>query len=53
MNGWFDLLAAWLADFGWLATALLALAIAMRAVLRDPGSRVLLAWGTWLAICVA
>src|SRR5689334_20712298 len=53
MNGWFSLLATWLIDFGWLATALLAVAIVMRAVLHDSSSRVLLAWGTWLGIAAA
>src|SRR5258705_7250175 len=50
MNVWLSLLAAWLADFALLATVLLAAGAALRLVLRDPGSRVLLAWGTWLSI---
>jgi beta-lactamase regulating signal transducer with metallopeptidase domain len=50
MNSWLSLVGAWLSDFGWIATTLLVAAAVMRLLLRDPGSRVLLAWGTWLAI---
>lgn len=50
MNAMFDSLFAWLLDFGCLATVLLTAAIVLRWLLRQPASRVMLAWGTWLAI---
>lgn len=50
MNAMFDSLFAWLLDFSCLATVLLAAAIGLRWLLRQPASRVMLAWGTWLAI---
>jgi beta-lactamase regulating signal transducer with metallopeptidase domain len=50
MNTLFDSLFAWLLDFGFLATVLLAAAIVLRCLLPQPASRVMLAWGTWLAI---
>ena len=50
MNASLELLFTWLLDFSGLATALLAAAIVLRWALRDPASRVTLAWGTWLAI---
>ena len=50
MNAPLELLFAWLLDFSGLATALLVAAIVLRWLLRDPASRVALAWGTWLAI---
>src|SRR6476660_1207605 len=50
MNPWLLIVGAWLMDFAAVATALLVAAAAMRVVLRDPASRVLLAWGTWLSL---
>lgn len=50
MNAMFASLFAWLLDFGCLATVLLVAAIVLRWLLRQPASRVTLAWGTWLAI---
>jgi beta-lactamase regulating signal transducer with metallopeptidase domain len=50
MNAPLESLFAWLLDFLGLATALLVAAIVLRWVLRNPASRVTLAWGTWLAM---
>lgn len=50
MNALSQMLAAWLFDFAWMATAILLAATALRFVLRDPASRVQLAWATWLSV---
>ena len=50
MTAFLESLALWLVDFLALSTALLALSLAARVVVRRPGPRVALAWGTWLGI---
>ena len=50
MNAFLESLTTWLVDFLVLSTALLALSLAARVVVRRPGPRVALAWGTWLGI---
>lgn len=50
MNAWLSFVDSWLIDFACLSTVLLAAAVIMRLLLQDPGGRVMLAWGTWLAI---
>ncbi|HEX5105223.1 MAG TPA: M56 family metallopeptidase, partial [Pirellulaceae bacterium] len=53
MNALLAPLGWWLVDFAWLATVLLAAAVVLRWVVRDPAGRVRLAWGAWLAIACA
>jgi beta-lactamase regulating signal transducer with metallopeptidase domain len=53
VNAWLSLVGLWLTDFAWLATALLAAALLLRPLLREPGSRVLLTWGAWLVLGLA
>jgi beta-lactamase regulating signal transducer with metallopeptidase domain/type II secretory pathway component GspD/PulD (secretin) len=52
VNAFLESLAMWLVDFLVLSTALLALSLAARVVIRQPGPRVALAWGTWLGIAL-
>jgi beta-lactamase regulating signal transducer with metallopeptidase domain/multidrug resistance efflux pump len=50
VNAFLESLAVWLVDFLALSTVLLAGSLLLRLVLRQPASRVALAWGTWLGV---
>jgi beta-lactamase regulating signal transducer with metallopeptidase domain len=50
MNLAWESFFSWLFDFGCLTSVLLAAALLLRWVLRDPAGRVRLAWSTWLAV---
>ena len=50
MNAFLEALGVWLADVLALATALLALSLVLRLVIRQPAARVALAWSTWLGL---
>jgi hypothetical protein len=52
MSVWIDEVAAWLIDFGLLATILLATTVMTGLTVRQPVQRILLAWTTLVGLLI-